>query len=89
MALDPPDHFLTASVWPDWASLEACTGGDIRRPFLSRNQARLAEGGPTHYEIDRSRRKRSRVAASLTVLPGGMRPELPADGCDGAHHGRP
>lgn len=50
-ALDRPDRFLTASIWSDWASLEACTGGDIRRPLVSRNVARLAGGGPSHYEI--------------------------------------
>lgn len=51
MALDRPDRFVTASVWPDWASLEAYTGGDISRPLVSRDTALLAGGGPSHYEI--------------------------------------
>jgi hypothetical protein len=51
MALDRPDRFVTASVWPDWATLEACTGGDILQPLASRSRDRLAGGGPTHYEI--------------------------------------
>ena len=51
MSVDPPDRFITASVWTGWASIEACTGGDIHRPLLTRNVARLAAGGPTHYEV--------------------------------------
>jgi hypothetical protein len=51
MALDRPDRFVTASVWSDWASLETYTGGDIDQPLVSRNRARLAGGGPSHYEI--------------------------------------
>jgi hypothetical protein len=51
MGIDRADRFVTASVWSDWSSIEASTGGDIERPLLSRNQARLAAGGPTHFEI--------------------------------------
>jgi hypothetical protein len=45
------DDFVTASVWADWPSIEACTGGDIHRPLTTRNATRIAAGGPTHYEI--------------------------------------
>lgn len=51
MSVEPADRFVTASVWTGWASIEACTGGDIHRPLLTRNAERLADGGPTHYEI--------------------------------------
>lgn len=43
--------FVTASLWPDWAAIEACTGGDIRRPLATRNAARIERGEPTHYEL--------------------------------------
>jgi hypothetical protein len=45
------DEFVTASVWVDWPSIEACTGGDVHRPLTTRNAARIAAGGPTHFEI--------------------------------------
>jgi hypothetical protein len=51
MALDPPDKFITASLWTDWASIATCTGGDTHRPLTTRNRDRLAGGGPTHYEL--------------------------------------
>jgi hypothetical protein len=46
-----PDEFLTISTWSSWSCIEACTGGDIRRPLATRNAARIASGGPVHYEI--------------------------------------
>jgi hypothetical protein len=51
MSLDRPDRFVTASLWTDWACIEACTGGDIDRPLTTRDRSRLAGGGPTHYEV--------------------------------------
>jgi hypothetical protein len=50
-AIDGDDGFLTVSVWPSWASIEACTGGDVRRPLTTRNRARIAWGAPVHYEL--------------------------------------
>jgi hypothetical protein len=49
--LDGDDGFVTVSLWPDWAAIEACTGGDMRRPLLTRNAARIEHGAPTHYEL--------------------------------------
>jgi hypothetical protein len=46
-----PDSFLTISTWSSWSCIEACTGGDIRRPLVTRNAAWIASGGPVHYEI--------------------------------------
>jgi hypothetical protein len=51
MSLDPPDGFVTASLWTDWDCIEACTGGDVHQPLSTRNRDRLAGGRPTHYEI--------------------------------------
>jgi hypothetical protein len=46
-----PEQFLTLSTWSFWTSIEACTGGDIRRPLVTRNASLIVEGGPVHYEI--------------------------------------
>ncbi len=51
MGLDRPDHFMTASIWTDWRSIEASTGSDVRRPLRTRNSEHLVSGGPIHYEI--------------------------------------
>lgn len=45
------EGFVTVSLWLDWASVEACTGGDIHRPLVTRNAARIERGGPTHFEV--------------------------------------
>jgi hypothetical protein len=45
------DRFITASIWTSWASLQACTGGDIHQPLATRNADRIVDGGPVHYEI--------------------------------------
>jgi hypothetical protein len=51
MALDPPDRFIAASLWTDWAAIEASTGGDIQKALTTRTHDLLAGGGPSHYEI--------------------------------------
>lgn len=48
---DADATFLTVSLWPDWAAIEACTGGNIQQPLTTRNAARIAQGSPTHYEL--------------------------------------
>ncbi len=50
-ATDATGGFVTASTWPDWPSIAACTGGDIRRPLTTRNAGRLVSGAPSHYEL--------------------------------------
>jgi hypothetical protein len=47
----PPDRFVTMSVWTGWESIEAATHGNIRRPIATSNVARLAGGTATHYEV--------------------------------------
>ena len=51
LAVEPPDRFLTFSVWSSWSLLEAATGGDVRRPLATRHAERIKEWGATHYEI--------------------------------------
>lgn len=51
LAAMPPDAFLTLSVWTDWTTLEAATGGDPRRPVATRHEERLAAWTATHYEV--------------------------------------
>jgi heme-degrading monooxygenase HmoA len=47
----PPDRFVTVSVWTDWESIEAATHGNIRRPIATSNAARLVGGTATHFEV--------------------------------------
>lgn len=47
----PPDRFLTVSVWTGWESIEAATHGNIRQPIATSNAARLVGGTATHYEV--------------------------------------
>jgi hypothetical protein len=50
LAVDPPDRFLTFSVWSAWSVLEAATGGDVRRPLATRHAERIKDWGAVHYE---------------------------------------
>jgi hypothetical protein len=50
-ASDAQARFVTVSLWPDWSAIEACTGGNIQRPLVTRNAARIEQGAPTHYEV--------------------------------------
>lgn len=51
LAADPPDRFVTLSLWPDWAAIERATGGDIRRPISTKDSARIVEMDIVHYEV--------------------------------------
>jgi hypothetical protein len=46
-----PDEFVTVSTWTGWSAIELATGGDVRRPFITRNSARLAGYDVSHFEI--------------------------------------
>jgi hypothetical protein len=46
-----PDRFVTVSTWPDWTTVEAATGGDIRRPIATRHPERLVSADATHFEV--------------------------------------
>jgi len=47
----PPDRFVTVSLWSGWESIEAATHGNIRQPIATSNAARLVGGTATHYEV--------------------------------------
>jgi hypothetical protein len=51
LAIDPPDRFVTASVWTGWDAIEAATGGNIRQPIATKNTHRLVRGNALHYEL--------------------------------------
>ena len=62
-----PEDFLTVSAWTSWSAIEQATGGDVRRPFVTRNSARLASHEVTHFEI-----------VGEGVVPGATDPEDPS-----------
>lgn len=53
LATDPavPNRFVTVSTWPDWTTVEAATGGDVRRPIATRHPERLVAADATHFEV--------------------------------------
>jgi hypothetical protein len=51
LAEDPPDGFLTMSVWRDWLDIERATGGDVHRPRATRQPERLVAFEVDHYEM--------------------------------------
>jgi hypothetical protein len=54
LACADDDAFRTLSVWPDWATLERATGGDIHRPIATRHAERLVDWSADHYEVVRT-----------------------------------
>jgi hypothetical protein len=51
LGVDAKDSFLTVSAWTGWAAIESATGGNVRRPFSTRNTARLDGFTVGHFEI--------------------------------------
>jgi hypothetical protein len=51
LATRRPDDFVTVSAWTSWSAIELATGGDVRRPFVTRNSARLVGHEVLHFEI--------------------------------------
>jgi len=45
------DSFTTLSIWPDWATLQDATGGNVGRPIATRHAERLVDWTASHYEI--------------------------------------
>lgn len=45
------NSFVTVSAWTGWSAIEEATGGNTRRPFATRNSARLASFRMAHFEI--------------------------------------
>jgi len=48
---EPPDSFVTVSIWAAWERIQAATGGNIRQPLGTRHAHLLESGTATHYEI--------------------------------------
>jgi len=51
LAADPPDRFVTISLWPSWQAIAAATGGDIHRPTTTKDSSRLTGMDVIHYEV--------------------------------------
>lgn len=51
LAIDPPDRFLTLSLWGSWSHVEAATGADHEHVERTRHQERLATWTAEHYEV--------------------------------------
>ena len=66
------DDFLTSvSAWTSWSAISMATGGDVRRPFITRNSARLASQEVTHSRSSArgsARRRPSRRTATAGFL---------------------
>jgi hypothetical protein len=50
LAIEPPDRFVTMSVWSSWTALERATGGDVGRPIATRHEERIVTWEASHYE---------------------------------------
>ena len=53
LAVDPPDDFVTVSLWPSWETIALATGGDIQRPTITKDSRRLIGIEVAHYETVR------------------------------------
>jgi hypothetical protein len=51
LGADPPDAFVTVSVWTGWSAIEEATGGNTRRPIATRHQVRLTGFEVVHFEV--------------------------------------
>jgi hypothetical protein len=51
LGTERPNRFVTVSAWTNWTAIEIATGGNVKRPFATRNTDRMVAGHPTHYEI--------------------------------------
>ena len=51
LATDPPDRFVTLSLWGGWSHVEAATGADVRHVERTRHEERLASWTTEHYEV--------------------------------------
>ncbi len=51
LAIDPPDRFVTLSLWGGWSHVEAATGADHEHVDRTRHAERLATWTAEHYEV--------------------------------------
>ncbi len=50
LGVEPPDRFVTFSLWDSWATIEAATGADVTRIERTRHAEQLVEWSVEHYE---------------------------------------
>ena len=51
LAIDPPDRFVTLSLWGGWSHVEAATGADHEHVERTRHEERLVSWTAEHYEV--------------------------------------
>jgi len=51
LAADPPDRFVTVSLWSSFQAIADATGGDIHRPTTTKDSSRLVGMDVVHYEV--------------------------------------
>ena len=51
LAVDPPDRFVTLSLWGGWSHVEAATGADHEHVDRTRHAERLVTWTAEHYEV--------------------------------------
>ena len=51
LATDPPDRFVTLSLWGGWSHVEAATGADHEHVERTRHADRLASWTAEHFEV--------------------------------------
>jgi hypothetical protein len=45
------DAFVTVSAWTDWDAIADATGGNVQRPFSTKQSGRLVDFAIDHYEV--------------------------------------
>jgi hypothetical protein len=51
LGAQPPDRFVSVSVWTAWENIEAATGGNVREPIAIKHSQPLVKANAVHYEI--------------------------------------
>jgi len=51
LGVDPPDRFVTLSLWGGWSHVETATGADHEHVDRTRHAERLATWSVEHYEL--------------------------------------
>lgn len=71
LGADPPDAFVTVSVWTGWSAIEQATGGNTRRPIATRHSVRLTGFDVVHFEVlpDLATRPTAAAAAAPVDAP--------------------
>ena len=72
LGADPPEAFVTVSVWTGWAAIEEATGGNTRQPIATRNSIWLTGFEVVHFEVlpDASDRRSGDAQAGAPQVEG-------------------